>query len=317
MTQLSREMVPAPETVVTLRSRPSRRAARRRRGSGRLWPYLFALPALAVLGLVFAYPLVAVVRDSFYSGTASNLSFSGLSNYHLVLSNPIFIQSLLNNLRLLTTVPVMTVIALIIALVLNEIVRGWKAYRFIVFIPYILPAVAMGLAFSYILQQNGSLNSLLGDLHLRALALDWLGSEQISIYSVGGVIVWQQLGFGIVLFTAGLLSLPQEVIEASVVDGASWWQRQLYVVLPQLRRVIELFVVLQAITVLSWVFTYVYVITHGGPGTSSSVMTYYIWQNGFEFGAVGIASTAAVILLAMAGVLITIYVTLRVRRGDL
>jgi ABC-type sugar transport system permease subunit len=107
------------------------------------------------------------------------------------------------------------------------------------------------------------------------------------------------------------------VTEASVVDGASWWQRQLYVVLPQLRRVIELFVVLQAITVLSWVFTYVYVITHGGPGTSSSVMTYYIWQNGFEFGAVGIASTAAVILLAMAGVLITIYVTLRVRRGDL
>ncbi|MHB2029404.1 MAG: carbohydrate ABC transporter permease [Acidimicrobiales bacterium] len=307
----------APEAVVAIQSRPSRRAARWQAVSGKMWPYLFALPALVVLGLVFVYPLVAVVRDSFYSGTASNLSFSGLSNYHLVLSNPIFIQSLLNNLRLLTTVPVMTVIALFVALVLNEIVRGWKVYRFIVFIPYILPAVAMGLAFSYILQQNGSLNSLLTDLHLRALALDWLGSERISIYSVGGVIVWQQLGFGIILFTAGLLSLPQEVIEASIVDGTSWWQRQWYVVLPQLRRVVELFLVLQSITVLSWVFTYVYVITHGGPGTSSSVMTYYIWQSGFEFSAVGIASTAAVILLGMAGILITIYVRLRVRRGEL
>lgn len=316
MTQLGKEIVLVSDKVVTV-PKSTQPAKQRRTGSGKLWPYLFALPALAVLGLVFVYPLVAVVRDSFYSGTASNLSYTGLGNYHLVLSNPIFIQSLLNNLRLLTTVPVMTVISLFVALVLNEVVRGWKVYRFVVFIPYILPAVAMGLAFSYILQQDGSLNSLLADLHLRTLALDWLGSERISIYSVGGVIVWQQLGFGIVLFTAGLLSLPQEVIEASIVDGTGWWQRQWYVVLPQLRRIIELFVVLQAITVLSWVFTYVYVITHGGPGTSSSVMTFFIWQNGFEFGAVGIAATAAVILLAMAGVLITIYVTIRVRRGDL
>ncbi len=297
------------------------RARSRRRGHAsskhRWWPYLFALPALVTLGLVFVYPLVAVVRDSFYSGTVSHLAYTGLSNYHLVFTNPIFIQSLLNNLRLLTTVPVMAVIALLVALVLNEVVRGWRVYRFVVFIPYILPAVAMGLCFAYLLQESGSVNGILNDLHLHALAFDWLGSEQLSIYSVGGVVIWQQLGFGIVLFTAGLLGLPEEVIEAAVMDGTNWWQRQWHVVIPQLRRVIELFVVLEAITVLSWVFTYVYVITHGGPGTSSSVMTYYIWQNGFEFGAVGVAATAAVILLAMAGILIAVYVTIRARRGDL
>lgn len=290
---------------------------RRAVGQHRWWPYLFALPAIVVLALVFIYPLVDVVRDSFYSGTVSQLTYTGLSNYHLVLTNPVFIQSLLNNLRLLSTVPVMAVVALVVALVLNEVVRGWRVYRFVVFIPYILPAVAMGLCFAYLLQEDGSVNAILNDLHLHALAFDWLGSEQLSIYSVGGVIIWQQLGFGIVLFTAGLLGLPQEVIEAAIMDGTNWWQRQWHVVIPQLRRVIELFVVLEAITVLSWVFTYVYVITHGGPGTSSSVMTYYIWQNGFEFGAVGIAATAAVILLAMAGILIAVYVTIRARRGDL
>lgn len=291
--------------------------ARRSLNVRRLWPYLYATPAVVVLGLVFIYPLVGVVRDSFYSGTASHLTYDGVSNYHFVVTDPTFTESLFNNLRLLISVPVMTLIALAIALLLNEVVRGWKTYRFILFMPYILPAVGVGLGFSYLLEQGGVLNAILTDLRVHMLAMDWLGSERLSIYSLGGVIIWQQLGFGVVLFTAGLLSLPQEVTEAAIMDGANWWQRQLRVVIPQLRRIIELFVILEAITVLSWVFTYVYVITHGGPGISSYTMTYFIWQNGFELGNVGIGASAAVILLIMAGALIAIYVTIRARRGEL
>src|SRR4029079_9323280 len=112
---------------------------RRRRRRRPLWPYLFALPTVATIGLVFGYPLVTVVRDSFYAGSANFLVYVGTANYENVVADPVFVQSLKDNLKLLATVPVMTVVSLAIALFLYSGVRGWRAYRAIVFFPYILP----------------------------------------------------------------------------------------------------------------------------------------------------------------------------------
>lgn len=290
-------------------------ATRRRRRA--LWPYAFILPTLAMIALVFGYPLVMVVRDSFYAGSANQLTYVGTANYRNVVQDPVFVTSMLNNLKLLLTVPIMTVLALAIALVLNDRIRGWRQYRAIVFLPYILPATAMGLAFSFLLQRNGVLNTMLRDIGLSWLALDWLGSAKVVMVSVGGVVIWQELGFGVVVFTAALLSLPRETVEAGLLDGAGWWQLQRYVVLPQIRRTIEFFMVLEAVTVLSWVFNYVYVLTGGGPGNASSVMEFYIWKNGFSLGSVGVAATVAVMLLAMASVLIAIYFRLHVREAEI
>jgi ABC-type sugar transport system permease subunit len=281
------------------------RARRRRRA---LWPYGFVLPAVAVIALVFVYPIVQVVRYSFYAGSPGEaMTYVGTANYRNVVHDPVFTHSLLNNLKLLVTVPVMTVIALAIALLLNSGVRGWRQFRAIVFLPYILPAAAVGLTFSYLLQRNGVLNQLL------PITPDWLGSTKWVVPSIGGVIVWQQLGFGVVVFTAALLALPAEVSEAARLDGATSWQLQRLILIPQIRRIIEFFVVLEAITVLSQVFNYVYVLTGGGPGNASSVMEFYIWKNGFSLGSVGVASTVAVMLLGVAGVLIFIYMRLRSR----
>jgi ABC-type sugar transport system permease subunit len=293
--------------------RGGRRRTRRRRP---LWPYLFVAPALAAIGLVFVYPLVEVIRYSFYAGSTDTMTYVGTANYKNVVQDPVFRHSLLNNLKLLLTVPVMTVIALVIALMLNDRIRGWRQYRAIVFLPYILPATAIGLTFSYVLQRNGVLNSFLRDIGLGALAVDWLGSAQWVIPAIGGVIIWQQLGFGVVVFTAALLALPVEVTEAARIDGASWWQIQRRIHIPQIRGIIEFFMVLEAITVLSQVFNYVYVLTGGGPGNASSVMEFYIWKNGFSLGSVGTASTVAVMLLALASVLIAIYMRLRTRYAE-
>lgn len=277
------------------------------------WPYLFALPAVAAMTFAFLFPLVSVIRNSFYAGTFYDLQFVGLANFKALISDDVFIRAFANNLRLLLTVPVMTVLALLIAVLLHEGVRGWRIHRSAVFLPYILPAAGVGLAFSTFLQYNGTLNELLRAVGLRALAQDWLGSPDLAIWSVGGVVVWQQLGFGVVVFLAALLSLPNEVTEAAHLDGVSWWQLQTKVQLPQIRTTIEFFVVTEAITVLSWVFTYVYVVTGGGPGNSSTVMEYYIWKNGFAQGSVGLANAAAVFVLALAGVLIVAYLRLRQR----
>ena len=299
-----------PEAAATPLATARRRPPRRRRT---LWPYAFVAPAIALTGLVFAYPIVQVVRYSFYAGSTESLVYVGTANYRNVVRDPVFTHSLLNNLKLLLTVPIMTVLALVIALMLNSGVRGWRQYRAIVFLPYILPATAVGLTFSYLLQRNGVVNTLLRDVGLGALAADWLGSAHWVVPAIGGVVIWQQLGFGVVIFTAALLALPAEVTEAALLDGATLWQAQRKVLIPQIRGIVEFFVVLEAITVLSQIFNYVYVLTGGGPGNASSVMEFYIWKNGFSLGSVGVASTVAVMLLGVTAVLIAFYMRLRAR----
>ncbi len=292
------------------------KASRARRTRRALWPYWFIAPAVLMLGLVFLYPIVQVIRYSFYAGSSTDMTYVGTANYTNVVHDPVFVRSVVNNLKLLLTVPVMTVLALAIALALNSGVRGWRQFRAIVFFPYILPAAAVGLTFSFLLQRNGVLNVLLRDVGLGSLAPDWLGSTHWVVPSIGGVIIWQQLGFGVVVFTAALLALPQEVTEAARLDGATGWQLQRLVLIPQIRGIIEFFVVLEAITVLSQVFNYVYVLTGGGPGNASSVMEFYIFKNGFSLGSVGVASTVAVMLLLAAGILIVLYMRLRSRAAE-
>ena len=111
------------------------------------------------------------------------------------------------------------------------------------------------------------LNTALRDAHLECFAQDWLGSSHLAIVSVGGLVVWQQLGFGVVVFTAALLALPPETAEAARIDGAGWWSLQLRVLVPQIRPIIGLLTVIQVITVISWVFNYVYVSPPAGPAT--------------------------------------------------
>jgi ABC-type sugar transport system permease subunit len=277
---------------------------RRRRRRRVVWPYLYMLPAVGAMAFAFGYPLVQVVRDSFYAGdfTGSPI-WVGLDNYKGVVSDPEFRQSLLNNLKLMLAVPIMLGLGLAIALVLNDRIRGMRQYRAIVFLPYVLPATAIGIAFSFLLQQNGVLNTALRDAHLGAIAQDWLGNSHLAIVSVGGLVIWQQLGFAVVVFTAALLALPPETAEAARIDGANWWQLQLRVLIPQIRPIIELLAVIEVITMLSWVFNYVYVLTTGGPGYASSVMELYIWRS-FSNGSNGTAAAVAVMLFGMASVLI-------------
>jgi len=275
------------------------------------WAYGFILPAACAICLAFGYPLTRVIRFSFQSGSVGDLTDVGFQNYAWLWEDPVFVHAVLNNLKLLISVPIMTALALVIALILNGQVHGWRQYRAIVFLPYILPATAIGLVFSFLLAQSGVLNSLLRSAHLGFLAMDWLGSAANVVPTIGGVIVWQQLGFGVVVFAAALLAVPQELIEAARIDGASNWQIQRLILLPYIRRVIEFFMVLQAITVLSSIFAYVFVLTKGGPANASSIIEYYIFQNGFDNGAIGVASAAVVILLMFVSVLIVIYLRLR------
>ena len=268
------------------------------------------------MAFAFGYPLVQVVRDSFYAGSFDSPIWVGLDNYRGVIDDPEFRQSLVNNLKLLLGVPIMLGLGLAIALVLNDRIRGGAA------VPGdrvpALRAAGDGDRHRVLVPAAGerrAQHARCATLHLGSLAQDWLGNSHLAIVSVGGLVVWQQLGFGVVVFTAALLALPPETAEAARIDGAGWWSLQLRVLVPQIRPIIELLTVIQVITVLSWVFNYVYVLTSGGPGYASSVMELYIWRS-FSNGANGTAASVAVMLLGMASVLIALSLWVRRRRGD-
>jgi ABC-type sugar transport system permease subunit len=209
----------------------------------------------------------------------------------------------------------MTILALFISILLFERVYAWVLYRTAIFLPYILAVPVVATAFVYLLGLNGIFNTLLRDVGLGFITLDWLGSAKWVIPAIGLVIIYREMGFGVVLFLARLMSLEGEILEAAEMDGANWWQKHIYVTLPQLRAVIEFFVVVELITMLSWVFAYVFTMTGGGPGFASTVMEFYIWKHAFSFHSPGIASALAVILLATTTVFI--FLQLRLRRQSL
>ncbi len=293
-------------------STPASNVQRRRRIDAA--PYLFVAPSIVLILIVFAYPIGSIIVQSFLSPTATRGTSVGLANYGFALDDPVFWKSAGNDIFLLAGVPIMTVMALLFAAVLFDRIRGWRVYRTLVFTPYILAVPVIGTTFVYLYGFNGIVNTLLRQTGAGGLAQDWLGSPTLVMPSILSVIVFREVGFGVMLFLARMASIREELYEAAVLDGAGWWGRFRYVTIPQLRTVISFFIVIEVITMLSWVFAYVYSMTGGGPGFASSVLELYIWKNAFAYRAIGIASAVAVLLLVAVAVLIV--VQLMVRGGE-
>lgn len=279
-----------------------------------IYAYLLLLPSLLVILFVFLYPVAKNVQFSFSSVLGPVTKYVGLRNYELLMKSETFKTALLNNAKLLLAVPVMIVVTLLVAIFLHEKIRGWKIYRTVLFFPYILAVPIAGIVFGYIYQLNGILNELLRYVGLDWLALDWLGNPKLALFSLMSVIIWKEMGFGIVLFLSRMLSIPAELYEAAKLDGASWWQRHRNVTIPEVWHIIEFYFTISMITMLSGIFGYVYVMTGGGPGQSTNVTELFIYQTAFRFQNIGMASAVSVILLVVS--LVFVFIQLRLRRGD-
>jgi ABC-type sugar transport system permease subunit len=285
---------------------------RRRIRLGRVEPLVWIAPAIAVMLFVFGYSMVDLVRRAFeYQG-----EWVGLENFGLVVEDPVFRTALFHNARLLLAVPVLVALALLLAILLFEGVRGWRFHRAAVFLPYVLPIPVVAVIFGQVLQLNGLLNRGLRSAGLDALAVDWLGQPEWALWTMTGVIVWKELGFGVILFLARLLSLPADVFEAARIDGARFFRLHRFVTVPQLASVIAFYVVIEAITMVSWVFNYVYVMTNGqgGPGNATMVTELYVYQTAFQYQAPELAAAASVMLFAATLVFIIFFFRIQ-RRG--
>ena len=169
----------------------------------------------------------------------------------------------------------------------------------------------VGVVFSYILVRDGVLNQVLDSLHRHFLVHDWLRNPSRAIWSIAFIIAWQQTGLAIVLFLARLAGVDENLYEAGLMDRANWFQRFRHITLPQVARVIEVFVAISFINMLSWVFSYVYVMTGGGPQQKTYVLELYIYEDAFRNGLSNLASAASIVLLLVATVLLFVQAVAR------
>ncbi|MGJ3246401.1 MAG: carbohydrate ABC transporter permease [Elainellaceae cyanobacterium] len=271
--------------------------------------WLFLTPALIVLGIFVLYPIAYLGYLSFTTGsfTREGIHWVGMRNYWRLLLNPDFWQVLGNTIyfTVATVIPSL-VIPLGLATLLNRSVALRGLLRTAYFIPSITSLVAVGLGFRWLFQTNGPVNDLLGAVGLDPIP--WLGSTLWAMPVIILLSVWKQIGFNMVVFLAGLQTIPQTRYEAAELDGANSWQQFWHITLPGLRPTLVFATVTTAIfTIRS--FEQPYVMTGGGPLNSTNLLVFYIYNQAFAQFDFGYAAAATTVLLVIA--LMFVYLQLR------
>jgi ABC-type sugar transport system permease subunit len=277
-------------------------------------PYLYILPSLILIIIIYVYPLVQNVLQSLYRFSGGRGIFVGFDNYkYLILKDSLTRGAFLHNIQILLVIPILLVLAIFFAVLLSEKIRFARLYQALLYIPFIISIVVVGVVFSRLLRWDGIINFLLNKIGLGALKRDWLGDPKYALYSLMAVIIWRELAFGIVLFIAGIGNINQELYEASKIDGANWWQQLIHVTIPQLKSVISFYVIYNYMIVFAWIFTYVYVMTAGGPVNSTTILELQIFNFAFKKNMMGMASSLAILLFLM--IFVFIYLQFRMRRA--
>jgi len=280
----------------------------------RIAPYWYIAPSLILLAFTFLYPIIQIFTNSFYRFSGGKKVFVGFFNYtYLIIKDTLSHVALLNNLKLLLTIPVLLVLAIFFAVIFHEGIKGSRFYQVLVFIPLVLSIVVVGITFNYLLRVDGILNYLLKEIGLEIIAKNWLGNPKFALYTVMAVIIWKELAFGIILFMARLSSINEAIYDAADIDGVSWFQRLWYITIPQLRNIIDFYIIYNVMIMFAWVFNYIFIITGGGPANSTMILELNIYKYAFQRHLMGMASALAVLLFLI--VVVFIYLQFRLRRG--
>lgn len=280
---------------------------------------LFLAPALLVYALYVLYPIVQSVLYSLrdWSGIGDG-TYIGLANYREALQDGVFWQALRNNMVLVVaSILIQLPIALLLALLLSARLRGWRIFRAFYFFPLLLSTVAIGVVWVNIYDPTfGLLNGVLGVLNLENLQQPWLGSEATALPAVIAVVAWQYIPFYMILFIAGLTTIPEELYEAAKLDGSTNWESFWHITLPLLRGIIRTAAILSLIGSLKF-FDLVYVMTGGGPNRSTELMATYMYERAFFTFRMGYGSAIATLLFIIAFVITTATIVIDQHRSNL
>jgi multiple sugar transport system permease protein len=266
----------------------------------RATPYIFMAPAVLVMLVALAYPLVQSIWLSFHQwaigAPLSSATFIGLENYRILLSDPNVWASIRVTLVFAFAVVVVEVaLGVALALVLDRQIRGMSVFRTIFILPMMVAPIVVGLVWRYLYnEQFGPFTTTLKALGLPVIP--WLSSPDMALASVIIADVWQWTPFIFILSLAALQSLPASAIEAARIDGASRWQTILHVKLPLMVPVIVVAALLRLIDAFK-VLEVIYILTEGGPGLSTEILSLHIYKTAFTSQQLGRASALSNILL--------------------
>ncbi|MFO7947275.1 MAG: ABC transporter permease subunit [Armatimonadota bacterium] len=275
--------------------------------------YLLVFPAVAVFALYVAYPLLHTVVLSAYSWSPVDPQkiYLGLDNFIELCTDPNFGVALRNNAYfIIISLAVQMPLAMALAVGLNSAIRRHQVLRTIFFSPFVLPVVAVGLAWQLIYEPSfGALNALLEAFGLHSLTGGWLGEPQTAIIAIIAVSCWRYTGFHMMIQLAGLQAIPDELYESARIDGASRWQIFTHLTLPSMRRILLVDALLITVGSVK-IFDLVQVITGGGPGYATDVLATYMYRSAFTYDRMGYSAAIAVVMLVLTLILTVFYVRL-------
>ncbi|WP_460799248.1 carbohydrate ABC transporter permease [Nocardioides pacificus] len=319
MTEQEATLVASPNQETAARRSTRRAAARPERMDWRqrLEVLVFVGPALALMSVFIVWPVISAVRMSFYrwKGFGPMDDFVGWQNYQLVLSDDVFTGAVAHNfiivgLSILVQLPV----GLGLALLLNRKIRFRGLLRTLIFVPYVVAEVIAGVIWFQLLQPGyGAIDSIVGAVGFTPPEQGFLGTPDITLYTVLIVLTWKYVGLAVLLFLAGLQGVPDELYEAAQIDGASWWQTQRQIAIPLLGPTMRTWAFLSMIGSIQ-LFDIVWVLTGGGPANATTTMATYLINQGTGRGNYGIAGAASVVLFVIALVMAVLYQRLVLRR---
>lgn len=267
--------------------------------------YLFLLPAIVLFILFFYIPMA---RALYYSFTDYNILSSaewvGLGNYRKLLHDSTFIQAVKNTvLYMVIIVPALVVLPLFLAQLVNRKLRGMYLFRLLYYMPYVTSTVAIGIVWKYLYHPEGLINSFLRMLGLfeNSAPINWLYNTKTALVAVAMVEIWKSIGYYMIIYLAALQSVPGELTESALLDGASPRQILWNITIPCIRPQIMVVLILSTINAIK-IFESIYVMTGGGPLNSTMSLTMYIYQKGFVDMDMGYASAIGIVLwLALMG----------------
>jgi multiple sugar transport system permease protein len=271
--------------------------------------WLFSAPVLAIIAMVFILPTALAMALSItdYSIYAladwTNLRFVGLGNFIDLFSTPLFWRAIGNTaLFAVLGVPMAIGASLAVALLLNDATIRWKPlWRVLLFAPYVTSIVATAVVWRFLFnERSGLINRALAVVGVAPV--DWLGNPHSSIPAILVFVTWKIFGYNMIVFTAALSAVPQDLMEAARLDGAGRWQRFRHVTLPAIGPTLLLAAVMSVAGFLQ-IFAEPYVMTLGGPAQSTTTILYFMFDEGFKWWNLGQASAVAFVLFLMILVL--------------
>lgn len=263
--------------------------------------YLYILPLLLLSFVLVYYCIINTVMVSFtdWDGMSGTYNIVGFQNYAKMLTDQVFWKSVTNNIIFFVgTVFIQAGLGFLLAVLLKMKLPGSNLFKAVYFMPIAMATSIITAVFKIIMDPtNGALNQFLRAIHLDGLAMSWLGDPKIALFSVIVVNIFQWMGFSMITYYAGLMSLPEDVYEAAKIDGAGFWRTLVSVTFPMVKGTTNVLIVL-GIVGSSKTFDLVKLLTAGGPGRTTTVMNTYLYEKAFnDFNAGGAASIGVAILV--------------------